>query len=213
MTAIQSFMPTAGNGAIAALDYNDDERRRLADKSREASTASLRSHGCASPFILPSCLCPLVPRERSQNSARLRSRLYGAQSPCLLPTICVSLSLFLSRVSLGKCVCVCARARAISSLGTARFLLTKGARRMLENFEDFLRRPQPASSESPAARGAPVTSTSSAAHGARHIFWKVPSSVCIHSKCSSALTFENVFQPCRCSISGAAGLLRSCTCA
>lgn len=30
LTAIQSFMPTAGNGAIAALDYNDDERKRLA---------------------------------------------------------------------------------------------------------------------------------------------------------------------------------------
>jgi hypothetical protein len=37
---------------------------------------------------------------------------YGALSPCLFPTIFVSLSLFLSRVSLGKCVCVCVRARA-----------------------------------------------------------------------------------------------------
>ncbi|EKX52309.1 hypothetical protein GUITHDRAFT_157123 [Guillardia theta CCMP2712] len=27
LTAIQSFMPTPGNGAIAALDYSDEERR------------------------------------------------------------------------------------------------------------------------------------------------------------------------------------------
>jgi ubiquitin-conjugating enzyme E2 J1 len=47
LTAIQSFMPTAGNGAIAALDYSDEERRRLADRSRDASTASLRAHGYA----------------------------------------------------------------------------------------------------------------------------------------------------------------------
>ena len=151
------------------------------------------------PFMLPSCPC-----QRARHSS-----LYGEQSWCLLPTIFVSLSFFLSRVSLGKYMC----ARAISSLGSARFLLTKGVRRMLENFEDFLRRPRPASSESPAARGTPVTSTSSAAHGARHKFWKVLSSVCIHSKCTRALTFENVFQLCRCRVSGAAGLLRCCACA
>ena len=50
LTAIQSFMPTAGNGAIAALDYSDEERRRIADKSREASTVSLRSHGMLDHF-------------------------------------------------------------------------------------------------------------------------------------------------------------------
>jgi hypothetical protein len=54
LTAIQSFMPTAGNGAIAALDYSDEERRRLAEKSREASRASLRTHGCLPfPVTLP----------------------------------------------------------------------------------------------------------------------------------------------------------------
>ena len=98
-------MPTAGNGAIAALDYNDDERRRLADKSREASTASLRSHGCVSPFILPSCPQP--------DTLRACVGCAGRSPWCLLPTIFVSLSFSLSRVSLGKCVYVCVYVRAL----------------------------------------------------------------------------------------------------
>lgn len=45
--------------------------------------------------------------------------------------------------------------------------LTLEARRMLDNFQDFLQRPRPSASESPAARGsAAPTASSSAAHGA-----------------------------------------------
>eukprot|EP00285_Hemiselmis_virescens_P009860 CAMPEP_0173395978 /NCGR_PEP_ID=MMETSP1356-20130122/34025_1 /TAXON_ID=77927 ORGANISM="Hemiselmis virescens, Strain PCC157" /NCGR_SAMPLE_ID=MMETSP1356 /ASSEMBLY_ACC=CAM_ASM_000847 /LENGTH=167 /DNA_ID=CAMNT_0014354875 /DNA_START=52 /DNA_END=552 /DNA_ORIENTATION=+ len=43
LTAIQSFMPTPGSGAIAALDYTDDERKALAVKSVESSKNSLRA--------------------------------------------------------------------------------------------------------------------------------------------------------------------------
>ncbi len=37
LVAIRAFMPTKGEGAVGALDYSDDERRRLAAQSRQWS--------------------------------------------------------------------------------------------------------------------------------------------------------------------------------
>ena len=81
LTAIQSFMPTAGNGAIAALDYSDEERRRIADKSREASTVSLRSHGMLDHFE------EFLQRPTPSDSPAARGSPASAQGPVAVAAV------------------------------------------------------------------------------------------------------------------------------
>jgi ubiquitin-conjugating enzyme E2 J1 len=50
LIAIQSFMPTPGSGAIAALDYTDEERRLLATRSLDACKATLSKSGMLDNF-------------------------------------------------------------------------------------------------------------------------------------------------------------------